>query len=213
LDLSSDHSPIILNLYSNIQMIENSAKLFSRKTNWMAFRYHLDDLINTNISLKNEEELEFAVVKFTQAIQNAAWEATPDSNNLSYKKRNSCSNSITDMIKLKRKLRQKWQLSRSISLKTQLNQITKTLKYEIAKEKNESVQKYLSELTPFKTTDYDLWKATKKLKKPTTSNPPIRKPNGKWARNDKEKADNFARHLSDVFEEWNIHTIEQYRYK
>ncbi len=66
------------------------------------------------------------------------------------------------------------------------------------------MQKYLSELTPFQTTDYDLWKATKKLKNPQTSNPSIKTPEGKWARNDKEKAENLALHLFNVFQEWDI---------
>ncbi len=130
-DLSSDHSPIILNLHSNIQMVEKPVKLFNRKTNWDAFGHKLNDLLDLHISLKNEEELDVAVLKLTQNIQEAAWAATPDYNKARHDGRNLHAYHIKEMINLKRKIRQRWQSSRSASLKNQLNQLTKTLKYEI----------------------------------------------------------------------------------
>ena len=46
-------------------------------------------------------------------------------------------------------------------------------------------------------TDYSLWKATRNIKRPIT--PPIRKEDGTWARNNKQKADTFADHLENIF--------------
>lgn len=58
---------------------------------------------------------------------------------------------------------------------------------------------YLSELTNEKSTNYSLWKATKNLKRPITHIPPIKKHDGSWARNNKQKADVFAHHLENIF--------------
>jgi hypothetical protein len=58
---------------------------------------------------------------------------------------------------------------------------------------------YLANLTADEETDYSLWKATKRIKRPIMSIPPIRKGQGDWARENKQKADLFAEHLEEVF--------------
>ena len=50
-----------------------------------------------------------------------------------------------------------------------------------------------------KATDYSLWKAKTYLKRPMENNPPIRNPDGSWAKNNEEKALAFSLHLSQVF--------------
>ena len=45
-----------------------------------------------------------------------------------------------------------------------------------------------------------LRKATKKIKRPVTQIPPIRKRDGKWARNNEQKMQPFAEHLEHVFQ-------------
>lgn len=44
--------------------------------------------------------------------------------------------------------------------------------------------------------DHSIWKANKK---PKCHIPPIRKANGKWAKSNKEKADNFVDYVAHVF--------------
>jgi len=62
-------------------------------------------------------------------------------------------------------------------------------------DRNQEIQKYLS-VTP--ETNYSLWKATKRLKRPQTHHP-IKKQHGNWARSKKEKTETFAEHFSKVF--------------
>jgi hypothetical protein len=65
--------------------------------------------------------------------------------------------------------------------------------------RNASFTNYISNL---KRDDNSIWKPIKNRKTPQTSFPPIRKysiPPGPWAKSDKEKADLFAEHLSEVF--------------
>lgn len=48
------------------------------------------------------------------------------------------------------------------------------------------VQIYLQNLSPTETSDYSLWKATKKLKQLQQASPPILKQDGNWTRTDQE---------------------------
>lgn len=69
----------------------------------------------------------------------------------------------------------------------------------LIEEKNAGIQMYLWNISPSDTSDYTLWKATKKLKQPQQTSLPIKKQNGNWVRTDQEKADTFAEHLIKVF--------------
>ncbi|KMQ93692.1 rna-directed dna polymerase from mobile element jockey-like protein [Lasius niger] len=62
-----------------------------------------------------------------------------------------------------------------------------------------AIEDYLKNLSATEATDYSLWKATKKIKNPQQSIPPLRLPDGKWARSSKDKANLFAEHLAKVF--------------
>jgi len=93
-----------------------------------------------------------------------------------------------------------WQTNRCPVLKTKLNKTIKALKNLLETERNQGIQRYLSELNPSAETNYSLWKATKRLKRPQIQFPPVRKQDGRWARSDEEKAEVFAVHLSKVFE-------------
>jgi hypothetical protein len=54
--------------------------------------------------------------------------------------------------------------------------------------KNDSLSAYLREMTNDTNTDYSPWKATKKINRSVMQIPPIRKTDGKWARNNEQKA-------------------------
>ena len=65
--------------------------------------------------------------------------------------------------------------------------------------RSESFEKYVSNL---KREDNSIWKPIKNRRKPKKTSLPIRKystPPGPWAKSDKEKAELFAEHLSEVF--------------
>lgn len=81
-----------------------------------------------------------------------------------------------------------------------LNNISQRIRREIQVIKNESISVYLRELTDDSSTDYSLWKATRRLKRPIMHIPPIRQQNGEWARNDEQKAARFAEHLEETFQ-------------
>lgn len=138
-----------------------------------------------------------ATEHFNYCTQQAAWNATPPTNNIDVPIK--CSKFIRDKIQEKRKVRKLWQTFRSPLLKTKLNKIIKELKTMLREDKNTGIQSYLMSLSPTAETDYSLSKTTRRLKQPQRISPPVRREDGSWARCPKEKANTFATYLSKVF--------------
>jgi len=77
LELSSDHSPIILTLSESIIQKPRNPVLVNKKTDWEGFRMTIDQRIQLSVSIQTEK-LDFEVEKFINNIQQAAWENTPE---------------------------------------------------------------------------------------------------------------------------------------
>lgn len=198
LDLDSDHSSVLLTLGNKIIMKENNPRLVNKLTDWSYFRQLLEECIELSTTIDTIEQLESEVQTFTLDIQKAAWTATPEIS--SKVKRNVYPKEICDLISEKRKARKHWQLSRAPSDKTRLNSLTNKLRKEIRELKNASVERYLTNLTNDASTEYSLWKTTKKMKRPTAYIPPVKNSSGNWAKTNKQKADLFGEHLENVFQ-------------
>lgn len=198
LDLSSDHTPIIVNILTQVKNKEKRPSLFSNRTDWNAFREELDKMIELQIPLKTENELEYAANALIVNIQQAAWRSTPDAYISEIKE--SVPSIIKQKVAEKRKLKKRWQVTRYPTDKSNLNRATRELKETMAEMENQKFQNYLENLTATQATDYSLWKATRNMKRPQLSIPPIKDDNNKWARSDSEKANLFAKHLSSIFQ-------------
>ena len=197
-DFSSDHSAVVLNLHENIVLKPAKPVLTNSSTDWLSFKLELDSKIDLSTALNTTEELDFASENFMKLIQNAAWNNTKTS-----KLKKICANYpeyITNKVKEKRRARKRWQQSRDPVDKNILNNLSQSLNREIKKFKEDSLKKYVSNLSADKKTNYSLWKATKKLKSTVTHRAPIRKSDSSWAKSNIEKAEAFAEHLAGVFQ-------------
>ena len=208
LDLSSDHSPVIITLNTKIQSNKKISQLYNKKTNWTKYKEFLNNSLSCNISLKTPDELENAIENLNIQIHKAIFEASPQCIKSSNNYNNNISKKILDKIHEKRTIRKIWQKTRTKNNKTKLNKVTKDLKRMLYEERNENIQNYLENLTPTEATDYSLWKATK-TRRPQPFTPPIRQENGSWARSDPEKANLFAEHLCKIFEPLKSNITEQ----
>jgi hypothetical protein len=74
------------------------------------------------------------------------------------------------------------------------------LKQLLHDHKDYNIQTFLNGLTPTASTDYSLWKSTKRLKTVTQTSTPLRMPQGTWARTNADKAQAFTNHLASVFQ-------------
>lgn len=198
LDLSSDHSPVLITLSRQILKCAKPCFLHNKHTDWNQFRRLISSTLNLQIPLKSDEDISDAVEHFNSCIQSAAWQSTPVlESRTAHKSYTPCN--IREKLAEKRNARKLWQQSRCPTDKTRLNAITKELKNMLSDDRNSKVNKFLSNLGPTKATDYSLWKATKVLKRPILHNPPIQLPDKTWARSDSEKANAFAHYLENVF--------------
>jgi len=197
LDLTSDHTPILVTMFTRILGKPKRPSLYNKRTDWYCFRDKLEDRLNLEIPLKTEADIEEAVASLTTAIQQAAWQATPYPQE--QHTHEICPTLVKQKLAEKRKARKTWQLTRAPSDKLKYNKLARELKHLLHTLRNEGIQHYLSNLTPTAATDYSLWKATRKIKHPQQHIPPLRTTNTTWARTDKQKAAAFAQHLTTVF--------------
>ena len=106
---------------------------------------------------------------------------------------------IKRLVALKRKAKATWQRTHAPTDRRLYNQASRTLKTTLYKMRNDTFTTYVSQLNP---SDHSFWNSIKKRTKPTPHKPPIRNnstPPSPWAKTDEEKADLFARHLTEVF--------------
>ena len=111
LDLTSDHTSILITTFTHIPGKSMKPSLYSKKTEWNCFRETLDELIALEIPLKTETDIEETVENITKAIQKAAWQTTPDRNEQNSKE--ECPIIVKQKIAEKRKDRKRWQLTKA----------------------------------------------------------------------------------------------------
>lgn len=196
-DLSSDHSPVVLKFQGSLLLEKLSKNIYNKKTDWDCFREIMDMNLETNISLKNEKEVDSSIAYLNDTILFAATNSTPL---IKQKISNySISPFIKETIKTKRKLRKQWQTTRAPQIKTKLNQITRELKEMLKRDKEQKLAIYLTHLGSNHSTNYSLWKATKNINNGIIHQPPIQKDDQTWARTHAEKANVLSEHFYKTF--------------
>jgi hypothetical protein len=77
-DLSSDHSPVIINVHSKIILQPSPPTLSTKTTNWVTFRHLIRGNLTVDVPLKTNRDIEDYVHQLVQIIQQAAWNSTPN---------------------------------------------------------------------------------------------------------------------------------------
>jgi hypothetical protein len=173
-------------------------RLCNSKTDWDYFRHLICTNLTLHVPLKTESQIEDTVKYFNDIIQWAEWNATLETTYTpsSY----TCPIFIKQKLAEKRRLRREWQRTRTPTSKKLLNRATQDLKQLLHHHKNDGIQNFLHGLTPTASTNYSLWKTTKKLKTVTQPSTPVRTSQRTWARSNAEKAQAFAHHLASIFQ-------------
>lgn len=195
--LSSDYTPIIVELHITAKEYANKCILHNKRTNWPLIRELTDKPFQKPVSLKSSDDITEAVLYFSNSVQDAAWSSTPLLPHGSID--NYVAKHILDKVSQKRRIRKYWQQTRDPVAKKRLNHVSRQLKHILDKDRNDRFHSYLTGLDATASSDYSLWRATRRLKRPVSVSPPIRKSDGTWARTDQEKARTFSEHLSNVF--------------
>ena len=158
------------------------------------FRAYITEHINLQIRIKDRDELDEATQYFTTIIQEAAWHSTPLPRTRTHQV-DTTPLHIRELIAEKRRSRGRWQQSRNQGDRITYNRSKRKLQTALRNVNNATFEHYITTLSP---SDNTLWKATKRLKRSQITIPPIRKPDGSWAKSDDDKAMAFAVHLRQV---------------
>ena len=182
-DVSSDHSPLVVNLLTDV--LPSHQSVYNKSTNWETFREILKSSLITNVPLKTEMNIEQAIVYYNDTIIDSAVKSTPPQKLI--REQSALPNYIKVKVKEKRKLRPDIQA-------------TAKLKVLLKEHDDYKSQCYLLALTPTVATDYSLWKATKRLSNNTSHNP-LKYADGSCSKTNKERAEILAKYLEGVFTE------------
>jgi len=158
-DLSSDYSPVLLTMHTRIAPQTRPPTLTSKITEWVTFQNYINGNLTLQAPLKTDRDIEDYVQHFVQIIQQAAWFST--TNPRTHQTQNTCDPALKPKILDKRRLRRRWQHTRSPQDKANLNKATNVLKILLNNHEQQAIQTYLESLPPTEATDYSLWKATK----------------------------------------------------
>lgn len=198
-DLSSDHSPVLLTVSSAVIKKAPKTSLTNKTTDWEAFREKISDEINLKIRLKTENELDNQVEEFIQLVRQIASTCTQQLKPRPLEGQNYPIE-IRKLVAEQRRARRTWQKSRNPADKSAFNRLSNQLNKQIKQLKQQSVEDYLTNLSPHEDKNYSLWRATKRFRRPAVQIPPLKDEQGKWVRDHAEKAELLAQHLSTVFQ-------------
>jgi len=175
--------------------------LHNSKTKWNTYRQIIQDKVNLSIKLKGHEDIELETNNLLNLLQRAAKKATPNSD--PQRTTNNTPYEIKRLAAEKRRARSIWQRTNTPDSRRIYNRKSNKLKSKLQEMRNESFEKYVSNL---KRQDSCIWKPIKKYEKPKTTSPPLRKystPPGPWAESDKKKME----YLQNIFPKFSLHII------
>ncbi|KAJ8708468.1 hypothetical protein PYW07_010593 [Mythimna separata] len=110
-DLSSDHTPVIINVHCKAVLNEYPQRLYNHKTNWDKYRAKIAEAINLNSPLNSEDSVEITIEALNKLIHQAAKESTPLLKP-KYTHNSHCSKLIKDKVLERRQLRKIWHSTR-----------------------------------------------------------------------------------------------------
>lgn len=126
--LNSDHNPILILFNQTTPTITSYNPLINGKINWSLFQKQIMQLDKYPKNLNTTNDIDQSVETFENNIKNAIKLSTIRQSHPNKIKIIPLPNDIINLIAYKHKIRRQWQISRSSSIKTILNSLTKKLK-------------------------------------------------------------------------------------
>ena len=139
-------------LSENIIQKEKLPRLTNKRT---GINLEKSFYINLQSPLASKEQIDREAEQFIADVQQAAEESTPPNKGI-IRSVISYPVEIKELVLAKRSARRKWQQSRYPDDKTKFNRLSNQLKKRIREIKNESINRFLNNLTADKSTEYSL---------------------------------------------------------
>jgi hypothetical protein len=120
--LSSDHLPVLIDTACRSSFHHPSVRPNFRRTDWANYQTHLEDQIPFDPELHNGTAINTCVENFSGIILQALAASTPTCRTRD-DPRPLIPASIQDEIRLKNRLRRRWQVTRDPALKAKVNRL------------------------------------------------------------------------------------------
>ncbi len=202
-DLSSVHSPIVLELNGLVEWVEPKIHLTSKSTDWDIYRDFLRKMISLDEKIRYSVEIDAAVADFTDKIKQPAIATTPVIESRQGKTKR-IRQKIWAAVNRPRNLQHRWQLTRDPLIKREfirVNTATEKLLSDLA---NKELTNFLLSLHATKDTNFPVYRVTRAVRGPLFYNLPLHMLTGNWARTDLEKATTLATHPASTFQTHDI---------
>jgi hypothetical protein len=191
--LSSDHLPVLIDTGCRSTFHHPPDRPDVRRTDWAKFQTHLEAQIPLKPELHNGKDIDAWVEKLSGAITGALTASTPKRRPHG-DPRTQIPTGIQDVIRLKNRLRRRWQVTRDPALKAEVNRLQRSVTARLKKWRNDQWSTTLQFLHP---EDQSLWRMSKRLIRIPNQSPPLGTPGG-LALSD-EKAEAIADSLEAQF--------------
>jgi hypothetical protein len=130
LELSSDHSPILVTLSTKAILRVPQPRLCNRQTDCDAFHHLLNERLLLNVSLNTDSDIEAAIKNFNDIIQWSGWTTTAE--HTEARQTYDCPILIKQKLLNKMRLRRTWHRFRTPESKRLLNAATRELEQLLA---------------------------------------------------------------------------------
>jgi len=171
-ELDSDHLLISISINDHPETDSNLQLPDYFKANWKLFSESIQQNIPREYSITSKRDIETAVLKLTEVIENAKAISIP---NKKQRHTSGLPDNIRKLIKFRNGVRKTYQRTRDSRYKNQINNLRRLIKREIITDKRNIWEDKISKLI---ITDNSVWKVTKNLTKPYTPTPSLHGENG-----------------------------------
>lgn len=211
-DLSSDHLPVVFDVFIKDIPVSSPSKLNFRydKANWKHFRDHLSeniDLIHYSDpeNLSREILIDEAIQKLNDLMLAGQELAVPKEPSPIQQNELEFDDDLINLIKLRNTRRRQWQRTRQSYLKIIVSELNKKIGENIQTLRNKRWENSLQQITSLNN-NQKLWRISKILRKKSNSIPTLRtqQSNGpahqSFILTDEDKAEALVKQFSSVYE-------------
>jgi hypothetical protein len=193
--LSSDHLPVLIDTVCRSSFLHPPDRPDFRRTDWTKFQTHIEDQIPFEPELFNGMAIDTCVENISGAVLKAL-EASTLKRRPRDDPRPPIPAGIQVEIRLKTRLRRRWQITWDTALKAEDNQPQRSVTRRLNEWRNDKWSATLESLDP---EDQSRWRLIKRVKRVPTPSLPLVTAGG-IALSDSEKAEALAHNLETQFQ-------------
>nr|P21328.1 RecName: Full=RNA-directed DNA polymerase from mobile element jockey; AltName: Full=Reverse transcriptase [Drosophila melanogaster]AAA28675.1 ORF2, reverse transcriptase (put.); putative [Drosophila melanogaster] len=203
-ELSSDHLPILAVLHATPLKKPQRVRLLAHNADINIFKTHLEQLSEVNMQILEAVDIDNATSLFMSKLSEAAQLAAPrNRHEVEAFRPLQLPSSILALLRLKRRVRKEYARTGDPRMQQIHSRLANCLHKALARRKQAQIDTFLDNLGADASTNYSLWRITKRFKAQPTPKSAIKNPSGGWCRTSLEKTEVFANNLEQRFTPYN----------